>query len=165
MNPMDTFNPDMPCRVHDKVNDHIFEWNPQMDIDISRVRGDLAWRRRGLGRPVARRMDPHHAWAPKRPLIGVNFDDSSLLKETFDRVRAEADRLITVIAETLRSKFPVDVPADLNSQLKALSFDVLDAMFKRSINANSVDEIWTVPSPAAAPGHTSGSILAPSHDG
>ncbi|MET4295294.1 hypothetical protein ACVW1A_001452 [Bradyrhizobium sp. LB1.3] len=42
MNPMDTFNPDMPCRVHDKVNDHIFEWNPQMGIDISRVRGDMA---------------------------------------------------------------------------------------------------------------------------
>lgn len=29
MNPMDTFDPDMPCRVHDKVNDQIFEWNPQ----------------------------------------------------------------------------------------------------------------------------------------
>jgi hypothetical protein len=117
----------------------------------------VAFRLRKISDLVARQ------W--KKIILPVNTDGSPLLKETFDRVRAEADRLITVIAETLRSKFPVDVPADLNSQLKVLSFDVLDAMFKRSINANSVDEIWTIPSPAAAPGHTSGSILAPSHDG
>ncbi len=29
MNSMDTFAPDMPCRVHDGLNDQIIEWCPQ----------------------------------------------------------------------------------------------------------------------------------------
>jgi len=28
MNSMDTFDPDMPCRVHDGLNDQIIEWSP-----------------------------------------------------------------------------------------------------------------------------------------
>jgi hypothetical protein len=26
LNPMSTFEPDLPCRVHDRVNDRTFEW-------------------------------------------------------------------------------------------------------------------------------------------
>lgn len=29
MNPMQTFNPDMPCRVHDRLNDRTFDWRPE----------------------------------------------------------------------------------------------------------------------------------------
>ena len=28
MNPMDSFDPDMPCRVHDGLNDQVIEWSP-----------------------------------------------------------------------------------------------------------------------------------------
>jgi hypothetical protein len=72
-----------------------------------------------------------------------------------DRVRAEADanRLIAVITEILQKKFPNAVPPDQNSRLTALSVDELDAMFKRSIDANSADDILTVPSPSTALDH------------
>jgi hypothetical protein len=87
--------------------------------------------------------------------LPVNFEDSPLMKESYDRVRAAADanRLIVVITETLQKKFPNDVPVDLNSRLTSLSVDELDAMFKRSIDANSADDILTVPSPSTALGH------------
>ena len=86
--------------------------------------------------------------------LPFNFEDSPLLKESYDRVRAEADanRLIAVITEILQKKFPKAAPANLNSRLTALSVDELDAMFKRSIDANSADDILTVPSPSTAPG-------------
>jgi len=29
MNPMNTFNPEIPCRVHDQLNDQIIEWQAQ----------------------------------------------------------------------------------------------------------------------------------------
>ena len=29
MNPMDTFNPDQRCRVHDGLNDNFIEWDPE----------------------------------------------------------------------------------------------------------------------------------------
>ena len=29
MNPMKTFDPDQPCRVHDEVNDQFLEWKPE----------------------------------------------------------------------------------------------------------------------------------------
>jgi hypothetical protein len=78
--------------------------------------------------------------------LPVNFEDSPLMKESYDRVRAETDayRLIAVITETLQRKFPNDVPPDLNGRLTALSVDELDAMFKRSIDAKSADDILTV---------------------
>jgi hypothetical protein len=87
--------------------------------------------------------------------LPVNFEDSPLMKESYDRVRAEADanRLIAVITETLKRKFPNDVPADLHGRLTALSVDELDAMFKRSIDANSADDILAVPSPSTSLGH------------
>lgn len=86
--------------------------------------------------------------------LAVDFEDSPLMKESFDRVRAEADanRLIAVIKETLQKKFPNAVPADLNSRLAALSVDELDAMFKRSIDAHSADDILTISSPSTALG-------------
>lgn len=28
-NPMDTFDPDRPCQVHDGLNDQTIEWKPQ----------------------------------------------------------------------------------------------------------------------------------------
>jgi hypothetical protein len=78
--------------------------------------------------------------------LPVNFEDSPLMKESYDRVRAETDanRLIAVITETLQRKFPNGVPPDLNGRLTALSVDELDAMFKRSIDAKSADDILTV---------------------
>jgi hypothetical protein len=87
--------------------------------------------------------------------LPVNFEDSPLMKESYDRVRAaaDADRLVAVITETLQRKFPNDVPSDLKGRLTALSVDELDAMFKRSIEANSADEILAVSSPATSMGH------------
>jgi hypothetical protein len=87
--------------------------------------------------------------------LPVNFEDSPLMKESYDRVRAaaDADRLVAVITETLQRKFPNDVPSDLKGRLTALSGDELDAMFKRSIEANSADEILAVSSPATSIGH------------
>ena len=29
MNPMRTFNPDVPCQVHDGLNDETFDWKPE----------------------------------------------------------------------------------------------------------------------------------------
>lgn len=87
--------------------------------------------------------------------LPVNFEDAPLMKESYDRVRAaaDADRLIAVITETLQRKFPNDVPSDLNGRLTALSVGELDAMFKRSIGANSADEILAVSSPTTSIGH------------
>lgn len=28
MNPMSTFDPDQPCRVHDALNNRFIDWNP-----------------------------------------------------------------------------------------------------------------------------------------
>ena len=80
--------------------------------------------------------------------LAVDFEDSPLMKESYDRVRAEADanRLVAVITETLQRKFPNDVPVDLRGRLTALSVDELDAMFKRSIEAKSADDILIFPS-------------------
>jgi hypothetical protein len=91
----------------------------------------------------------------KKMNLPVNFEDSPLMKESYDRVRAETDanRLIAVITETLQRKLPNDVPPDLNGRLTALSVDELDAMFKRSIDAKSADDILTVPSPSTSLGH------------
>ena len=40
MNPMDTFNPDMPCRVHDGLNDIILDWRPEWAEDYRRWAGE-----------------------------------------------------------------------------------------------------------------------------
>jgi len=31
MNPMETFDPDEPCRVHDGLNNNFIEWNPESE--------------------------------------------------------------------------------------------------------------------------------------
>jgi len=86
--------------------------------------------------------------------LPVDFEDSPLMKESYDRVRAEADanRLVAVITETLQRKFSNDIPADLHGRLTALGVDELDAMFKRSIDAKSADDILTVPSASTSLG-------------
>jgi hypothetical protein len=48
MNPMSTFNPEKPCRVHDGLNDQIIEWNPQwaplyLDHGVKHDEGVIAW--------------------------------------------------------------------------------------------------------------------------
>jgi hypothetical protein len=47
--------------------------------------------------------------------LPVNFEDSPLMKEGYDRVWAAADanRLVVVITEILQRKFPNDIPVDL----------------------------------------------------
>ena len=79
--------------------------------------------------------------------LAVSFEDSPLMKESYERVRAEANanRLVVVITEILHRRFPNDVPVDLNRRLTALRVDELDAMFKRSIDAKSADDILIVP--------------------
>jgi hypothetical protein len=48
MNPMDTFDPDLPCRVHDRLNDQIIEWKPQWasmyrEYGVKWDEGVIAW--------------------------------------------------------------------------------------------------------------------------
>jgi hypothetical protein len=78
--------------------------------------------------------------------LPVNFEDSPLMKESYDRVWAAADanRLVVVITEILQRKFPNDIPVDLRGRLTALSVDELDPMFKRSFDAKSAEDIFTV---------------------
>jgi hypothetical protein len=36
MNPMSTFNPDKPCKVHDRVNEFLLDWKPEWAADYRR---------------------------------------------------------------------------------------------------------------------------------
>jgi hypothetical protein len=33
MNPMSTFDPDVACRVHDRLNEKVFDWKPEWADD------------------------------------------------------------------------------------------------------------------------------------
>jgi hypothetical protein len=42
MNPMSTFDPDVACRVHDKVNEQVLIWKPEWADELSPVwRGSM----------------------------------------------------------------------------------------------------------------------------
>jgi hypothetical protein len=48
MNPMNTFNPEVPCHVHDKLNDELIEWQAQWaplyrDHGVLYDEGVIAW--------------------------------------------------------------------------------------------------------------------------
>ena len=48
MNPMNTFNPRIPCHVHDRLNDEIIEWHtrwasPFLNDCVKRSDGFVAW--------------------------------------------------------------------------------------------------------------------------
>lgn len=48
MNPMETFNPEMPCRVHDGLNDQLIEWKTQWadlyrEHGVKQDEGVIAW--------------------------------------------------------------------------------------------------------------------------
>lgn len=55
MNPMSTFNPDLPCRVHDSLNNQMIEWKPQWaslyrEHGVKQEEGVIAWDGSPLGR-------------------------------------------------------------------------------------------------------------------
>jgi hypothetical protein len=76
--------------------------------------------------------------------IQVNFEDSTLVRPTIDRVRRETS--IDLILRSLRSKFG-QVPAELPEQLQKLSIEELHEAFDRSTTATSVDEMLTAMAP------------------
>ena len=48
MNPMKTFNPEVPCHVHDTLKDDMIEWNPQWaplyrEHGVLQDEGVIAW--------------------------------------------------------------------------------------------------------------------------
>ncbi|WP_426611325.1 hypothetical protein [Bradyrhizobium sp. McL0616] len=48
MNPMDTFNPDEPCRLHDGLNNDFIEWNPEWaahyrEYSFNQDEGVISW--------------------------------------------------------------------------------------------------------------------------
>ncbi len=48
MKPMSTFDPEVPCRVHDGLNDEFIEWEPQSaplyhDYGVKQEEGVVAW--------------------------------------------------------------------------------------------------------------------------
>jgi hypothetical protein len=48
MNPMSTFNPDVPAGIHDRLNDEIIEWKPQWaplyrQYGVLHDEGVIAW--------------------------------------------------------------------------------------------------------------------------
>ena len=48
MNPMNTFNPEIPCHVHNRLNDEILEWQTQWaplfrELGILQDEGVIAW--------------------------------------------------------------------------------------------------------------------------
>jgi hypothetical protein len=82
-------------------------------------------------------------------IISVDLNDSPLLKEGIDRARAEA--VGNVIAKQLRQKFADAVPPDIKQRLAGLSIDELEAMSERVIEADSIDQVLTVPAPSTTP--------------
>jgi hypothetical protein len=82
-------------------------------------------------------------------IISVDLNDSPLLKEGIDRARAEA--VGNVIAKQLRQKFADAVPPDIKQRLAGLSIDDLEAMSERVIEADSIEDILTVPATSTAP--------------
>jgi hypothetical protein len=48
MNPMKTFDPEKPCRVHDELNDRLIEWLPRWaslyrEFAVKHDEGVIAW--------------------------------------------------------------------------------------------------------------------------
>ena len=48
MNPMNTFDPETPCRVHDKLNDQVIDWKTQWaslyrEHGVMQDEGVIAW--------------------------------------------------------------------------------------------------------------------------
>jgi hypothetical protein len=41
MNPMSTFNPDVACCVHDKLNEKVFYWKPEWAADYRQHADDF----------------------------------------------------------------------------------------------------------------------------
>jgi hypothetical protein len=81
-------------------------------------------------------------------IFSVDLNDSPLLKDGVDRARAEA--VGNLIAKQLRQKFADAVPPDVKQRLAGLSIDELEAMSLRVIEADSIDQVLTVPKPSAA---------------
>jgi hypothetical protein len=85
----------------------------------------------------------------KKMNFSVDLNDSPLLKEGIDRARAES--LGNLIAKQLQQKFADAVPSDIKQRLAGLNIEELDAIGGRIIQANSIEEALTVPSPSTAP--------------
>jgi len=70
--------------------------------------------------------------------LPVNLEESTLLRGTFERVRAETS--IDDILEVLEARLPGALPADLKHRLADLGRDELKDVLRRSATAASVEE-------------------------
>jgi hypothetical protein len=75
--------------------------------------------------------------------LPVNLEESTLLRGTFDRVRAETS--IDDILEVLEARLPGALPADLKQRLADLGRDELKDVLRRSATAASVEEALAKP--------------------
>ena len=75
--------------------------------------------------------------------LPVNLEESTLLRGTFDRVRAETS--IDDTLEVLEARLPGALPADLKQRLADLGRDELKDVLRRSATAASVEEALTKP--------------------
>jgi len=75
--------------------------------------------------------------------LSVNLEESTLLRETFERVRAETS--INGILAVLEARFPGALPVDLKQRLADLGRDELKDVLRRSATAASVEEAVAKP--------------------
>jgi hypothetical protein len=78
--------------------------------------------------------------------LPVNFEESTLLRGTFDRVRTEA--AVDDILEVLKARFPGAPLADLKQGLTDLGRDELKDILRRSATAASVEDALAKPASA-----------------
>lgn len=70
--------------------------------------------------------------------IPVNLEDSTLLKETFDRVRN--NEKVNDVLEVLKARFPDALPADIEDRLTGLSPEELTEMLRKSATVKNIEE-------------------------
>lgn len=68
----------------------------------------------------------------------LNLEDSPLLKDAFDRVRA--DEKVNDVMEVLKARFPGALPADIEERLSALSPVDLTEMLRNGATAQSIED-------------------------
>lgn len=70
--------------------------------------------------------------------IPVDFEKSTLLRETFERVRKET--AINILIKVLEASFSKPLPADLKDRLSTLTPEGLENAIGRLANADSLEE-------------------------
>lgn len=71
--------------------------------------------------------------------IPVDLEKSTLLRETFDRIRKEA--AVETLMVILQAKFSKPLPVDIKDRLSALTPEDLKETIRRAATAASIKEV------------------------